>query len=214
MSSVSTAFKAAALLAVSACGVTPGHWNAHTFDGVESGHMGSTEFGAATTHNAAVMTGAAGLTNKFGADVQSTVTFAFGSSTLSAEAKQILQQQASWMRQFPELRFRVYGHTDLVGSSRSNQALGLRRAQAVVRYLASLGVSTSRVDAVISQGETQPLIVTQGREQRNRRTVTEVVGHVSGRDDDLNGEYARLIHRNYVQSATTEGAEGGEAATE
>ena len=36
----------------------------------------------------------------------------------------------------------------------------------------------NRLEAVVSFGETQPLIVTQGRERRNRRTVTEVSGFV------------------------------------
>lgn len=76
----------------------------------------------------------------------------------------------------------------------------MRRAQAVVRYLTSQGISRSRLEAVASFGETQPLIVTQGRERRNRRTVTEVSGFV-GRKNELDGKYAAIIRREYVQSA-------------
>ena len=92
-------------------------------------------------------------------------------------AQAILRQQADWIRQFPEVRFRVYGHTD-AGWVRTatTSALGQRRANAVVDYLTSQGISRSRLEAVVSFGETQPLIVTQGRERRNRRTVTEVSG--------------------------------------
>lgn len=208
MRALSNTFKAVVLLNLAACGSTPGYWDTHSFDGIESARVMPGEFGATTAHNTAVMTGAAGLTNKFATDVQNTVTFAFGSSALTAQAQQVLQQQAAWMRQFPELRFRVYGHTDLVGSSRANQALGLRRAQAVVRYLVAQGVGANRVDAVISAGETQPLVVTQRAEQRNRRTVTEVLGHMSGRSDDLDGVYGRLIHRTYVGGAMTASTEG------
>jgi peptidoglycan-associated lipoprotein len=39
------------------------------------------------------------------------------------------------------VRFRVFGHTDKVGSNGYNQKLGLRRAQAAVAYLSSLGIS-------------------------------------------------------------------------
>lgn len=201
MSALSNTFKAVVLLNLAACSSTPGYWDTHSFDGIESTRVMPGEFGATTAHNTAVMTGAAGLTHKFATDVQNTVTFAFGSSALTAQAQQVLQQQASWMSQFPELRFRVYGHTDLVGGSRANQALGLRRAQAVVRYLVAQGISADRVDAVISAGETQPLVATQSPEQRNRRTVTEVLGHRSGRDDDLNGIYGRLIHRAYTSGS-------------
>ncbi|WP_150121224.1 OmpA family protein, partial [Sulfitobacter sp. HI0076] len=70
------------------------------------------------------------LANRFASEVRSTVTFAFNSDRLDANAQAILRQQAGWIRQFPEMRFRVYGHTDLVGSQTYNRALGLRRAQA------------------------------------------------------------------------------------
>ena len=163
------------------------------------------QFGNATLHNKQVQTGekqvTTGLANRFATEVRSTVTFAFNSAQLDANARAILRQQASWIRQFPEVRFRVYGHTDLVGSDAYNRALGLRRAQAVVSYLSTLGISRSRLEALVSFGETQPLIVTQGRERRNRRTVTEVSGFVHGHPNLLDGKYAEVIYREYVASA-------------
>ena len=81
------------------------------------------------------------------------------------------------------------------------KSLGLRRANAVVNYLVSQGISRSRLEAVVSFGETQPLIVTEGRERRNRRTVTEVSGFVAGHPQVLEGKYAEIIYREYVNSA-------------
>ncbi|MDC0738218.1 OmpA family protein [Cognatishimia sp. SS12] len=162
-------------------------------------------FGAATTHNVGVQNGTikytVDLANRFADEVPSMVTFAFNSSQLDANARAILRQQADWIRQFPEVRFRVYGHTDLVGSQTYNKRLGLRRAQAVVSYLSTLGISRSRLEAVVSFGETQPLVVTQGRERRNRRTVTEVSGFVQGHPSLLDGKYAAVIYREYIASA-------------
>jgi outer membrane protein OmpA-like peptidoglycan-associated protein len=172
----------------------------------EAGAMvDSGTFGNATLNNRLVMTGELGhthnLANRFASEVTSVVTFAFNSAALSPEAQAILRQQASWIRQFPEVRFRVYGHTDLVGSQSYNKALGLRRAKAVVAFLAAQGISTSRLEALVSFGETQPLIVTQGRERRNRRTVTEVSGFVGNHPTVLDGKYAQIIYREYVASA-------------
>jgi len=96
----------------------------------------------------------------------------------------------------------VFGHTDLVGSNAYNRRLGLRRAQAVVSYLASQGISRSRLEAVVSYGEEQPLVATQSMERRNRRTMTEVSGFVDGDGAELNGKYAAVIFREYVTSAT------------
>lgn len=166
-------------------------------------------FGNATVNNTLIQTGekqyTIDLANRFAEEVNSTVNFAFNSSQLDGASQAILREQAGWIRQFPEIRFRVYGHTDAVGSSSYNRALGLRRANAVVAYLTSQGISRSRLEAVTSFGETQPLIVTQGRERKNRRTVTEVSGFVSRHPTVLDGKYAQIIYRDYVASAKSTG---------
>ncbi|KQI71173.1 hypothetical protein AN191_14505 [Loktanella sp. 5RATIMAR09] len=165
----------------------------------------SGDFGEATMNNRLVQTGAQdytiNLARRFAADVNTTVNFAFNSTVLDADAQATLMRQADWIRQFPEVRFKVYGHTDLVGSQGYNRSLGLRRAQTVVSFLASQGIDRSRLEAVVSFGETQPLVVTEGRERRNRRTVTEVTGFVESDPMLLNGKYAAVIFREYVASA-------------
>lgn len=161
-------------------------------------------FGNANMNNHLVMTGERGyvhnLATRFADEVLSTVNFAFDSTRLDANARNTLREQARWIRQFPEVRFRVYGHTDLVGSAAYNRGLGLRRANTVVNFLVGQGISRSRLEAVASFGETQPLIVTQGRERRNRRTVTEVSGFVQSHPIVLDGKYAEVIHREYLES--------------
>jgi len=142
------------------------------------------------------------LGRKFEREVPTMINFDFDSSRLDAQARAILDKQAEWIKQFPEIRFRVYGHTDLVGTQAYNKRLGLRRAQRVVAYLTSRGVSRKRLEAVASFGETQPLVVTEGRERRNRRTVTQVIGFARNfKGDGLDGKYARLVYRTYVGTA-------------
>ncbi|MBN9889700.1 OmpA family protein [Pelagibaca abyssi] len=164
------------------------------------------DFGNATMNNTQIMNGEKAyvfdLGKRFAQEVPTMVNFAFNSAQLDVGARNTLREQANWIRQFPEVRFRVYGHTDLVGSDSYNKRLGMARAQAAVAYLASQGISRSRLEAVVSYGESQPLIVTQGRERRNRRTVTEVSGFVKGHPNVLDGKYAEVIYREYVRSAT------------
>jgi peptidoglycan-associated lipoprotein len=187
----------ASALAIAACG----NIDSEVSKGIDNG-----TFGNATMNNTLIQSGeisaTAALADRFTAEVPSTITFEFNSSALTPEARAILDRQANWISQFPEVRFRVYGHTDLVGSNAYNQALGLRRAQAVVAYFASKGISRSRVEAVSSFGETQPVIATEQPEMANRRTVTEVRGFVHGHPTLLNGKYAAVIFREYVDSAT------------
>lgn len=161
------------------------------------------------------------LAQRFSTEVESTVNFAFNSATLEPAAQAALRRQANWIRQFPELSFSVYGHTDLVGSDAYNYQLGLARANAVVGFLASQGVDRSRLRALVSYGETRPRVPVPGPERANRRTVTEVSGWAeveAGHNCCLNGQYAEVIFREYVASAvppqTIEGISGAELATE
>ncbi|WP_238365992.1 OmpA family protein [Mesobacterium pallidum] len=194
---------AAAALALSAC--TSGDPIYTAFNREAGSLIDTGDFGNATMNNTLVMTGAQGyridLANRFASETDTTVTFAFDSAALDGTAQLVLQRQAAWIRQFPEVTFRVYGHTDLVGSNAYNKSLGLKRAQTVVNYLVHQGIDRGRLEAVVSYGETQPLIVTQGRERRNRRTVTEVSGFIQNHPTVLDGKYAQIVYRDYVASA-------------
>jgi peptidoglycan-associated lipoprotein len=163
-------------------------------------------FGNSTMNNSLLMMGelqaTTSLAQRFASEVPSTITFDFNSSQITPPAAAALSQQAAWIRQFPEVRFRVYGHTDEVGGLAANQSLGLRRANAVVSYLSSQGVSKSRLEAVVSYGKTRPLVMTGGPNEMNRRTVTEVNGFVGDDGRTLNGKYAAVVMREYVESAT------------
>ena len=197
----------AGLIALTACSNAPGEI-ARSYVNEAGSLVDNGNFGNANMQNHLVMTGEAGyvhsLGNRFATEVQTTVNFAFNSAQLDAGARDTLREQARWIRQFPEVRFKVYGHTDAVGSNGFNKRLGQRRANAVVAFLSSQGISRKRLEAVVSFGETQPLIVTQGRERRNRRTVTEVTGFVQSHPVVMDGKYAEVVYREILESAEPE----------
>lgn len=161
-------------------------------------------FGNPTMNNILLQSGelsyAEVLNRRFEQAVPSTITFAFNSAELDERARAALRQQAAFIREFPEVHFTVYGHTDLVGSRQYNYHLGLRRAHAAVNYIVAQGVDRSRLRALVSLGETHPVVPTQDAERRNRRTVTEVSGFVQTHPLILDGQYAAVIYRQYVAS--------------
>lgn len=191
-----------ALVAVtlSACGPSGSSFFTEAGSELDQGN-----FGNATQNNAMVHSSPQNYTidlaRRFAGEVDTMVNFEFDSTVLDASAQATLRQQADWIRQFPEVRFKVFGHTDLVGSEAYNRNLGLRRAQAVVAFLATQGIGRDRLEAVVSFGQTQPLIPTPDPERRNRRTVTEVSGFVENNPMLLNGKYAEVIFREYIVSA-------------
>jgi peptidoglycan-associated lipoprotein len=69
------------------------------------------------------------------------------------------------------------GHADSIGTSASNQALGMRRAEAVRQFLYGQGVELHRMSP-ITMGETKPTApndTSQGRAE-NRRVVIVTTG--------------------------------------
>lgn len=118
------------------------------------------------------------LNVKFQREVVHFVNFDFDKDVLRPDARRTLDQQAAWIREYADLKFSVFGHTDLVGSQDYNFDLAKRRADAVVNYLISQGVSVEQLESVVSFGKTQPIVQTTRPEERNRRAVTEVSGYL------------------------------------
>lgn len=84
------------------------------------------------------------------------IHFDFDSSTLTAEAQQILTKKAEWLMNNPGAMSTVEGHCDERGTNEYNLALGDRRATSAKTFLVDLGVSGSRL-TTISYGEERPV---------------------------------------------------------
>lgn len=84
------------------------------------------------------------------------IFFSYDSAELSAEARQILEENSRWFRQYQGADIVVEGHCDERGTEEYNLALGDRRAQAAAAYLIQLGVGSNRLES-ISYGEERPL---------------------------------------------------------
>lgn len=104
------------------------------------------------------------------ADQLFVIHFPFDSSNLSNEMQKRLQKNADFLRQHPDTKIVIEGHTDERGTADYNLALGERRAKAVREYLATLGIDRNRMETV-SYGSEQPVHPASNEEawSQNRR---------------------------------------------
>lgn len=98
------------------------------------------------------------------------VFFDFDKSALTADAQSIVERAAGVYREFGGTRINAVGHTDRAGANRYNDALAMRRAEAVKAALIAEGVPASRI-SIRAEGETSPMVATDDgvREWQNRR---------------------------------------------
>jgi outer membrane protein OmpA-like peptidoglycan-associated protein len=102
------------------------------------------------------------------------INFTFDSATLPGSANTMMERVAQVMKEAPDIKVRVEGHTDATGAADYNVALSERRALSVAEYLVKLGVEPSRL-MLIGKGMAEPL--TQNRyDPANRRVQFVRVG--------------------------------------
>jgi peptidoglycan-associated lipoprotein len=116
-----------------------------------------------------------GSTEDFKVNVGDRVFFAYDKTDLDDRDRATLQKQATWLQKYPSVTLSIEGHCDERGTREYNLALGARRAQAVKDYLASLGVSGSRLET-ISYGKERPVCVESNDScyAQNRRGVSTI----------------------------------------
>jgi len=102
------------------------------------------------------------------------VLFEFGKANLLPTAGQRLDQLADFLRQYPDRKLIIEGHTDSVGSEAANQALSERRAQAVQQALLMRGVDPARMSAR-GYGKAYPVASNATPEGRALNRRVEVV---------------------------------------
>lgn len=102
--------------------------------------------------------------------------FYSGKSVIKATSYASLQNLGKILKEHPEFKLRIAGHTDSDGSESSNLTLSRKRATAVKTYLKQYGISEG-VFIIEAYGETQPVATnntTEGK-QKNRRVEMEIV---------------------------------------
>ena len=109
------------------------------------------------------------------------VTFETAKASLTPLSRYQLGDVANVLKDNPELRIELRGHTDNTGDEEANMALSQSRAATVFNYLVEKGIGADRLVST-GYGETQPIgdNATEDGRQQNRRTELKVL-----KDDTL-----------------------------
>ena len=83
--------------------------------------------------------------------------FAYNKSTLTDEAKTLLDRDAQVLKENPKMKVRMAGYTSAQGTEESNQKLSEGRANAVRNYLIERGIAPGRI-TIIGYGRTKPAL--------------------------------------------------------
>jgi outer membrane protein OmpA-like peptidoglycan-associated protein len=116
--------------------------------------------------------------------------FDFDSDRVRAEAAQNLRNLASSLDKYPNTELLIVGHTDSDGADSYNWDLSQRRASSAATYLATQGVTRTRLRTA-GRGETEPVASNEsdtGRQQ-NRRVEVAIFASEAYRNE-LKKQYA------------------------
>lgn len=83
--------------------------------------------------------------------------FDYNKSTLTDEAKSLLDKEVQVLKENPKMKVRMAGYTSAKGTEKNNQKLSERRANAVRDYLIEKGIAKERI-TTIGYGRTKPAL--------------------------------------------------------
>lgn len=104
------------------------------------------------------------------------IFFDSGKSILKPESNSELDRLVQLLKEVPSLVIEISGHTDNVGSETMNAKLSQERAESVVNYLTSKGITKNRLQSK-GYGSKNPVATNDNADgrQQNRRTEFEIL---------------------------------------
>ncbi len=109
-------------------------------------------------------------------DYAKTILFDTAKASFQKQTYSVLEAITSILKEYPNAKFSIEGHTDADGKDTSNQTLSESRAAAVQGYLVEHGIAASRLTSV-GYGETKPIDSnkTKAGKANNRRVEVKLV---------------------------------------
>lgn len=102
------------------------------------------------------------------------IYFATGKTRILNTSEQALQELYQFLSARPNQRIRIVGHTDDIGSDRSNQVLSEGRCNEVKRAMVERGILPERIE-IEGRGERDPIVPNTSDEHRQMNRRVEIV---------------------------------------
>lgn len=100
--------------------------------------------------------------------------FATDKTKILASSEPALQELYTFLKNNPEIRIRIVGHTDDVGKEDYNQRLSEGRSASVKREMVTRGIDPKRMETA-GHGETDPIVPNDTPEHRQMNRRVEIV---------------------------------------
>jgi outer membrane protein OmpA-like peptidoglycan-associated protein len=101
--------------------------------------------------------------------------YALSVTELTSSQKQKLDDKIALLQQYPKLNVFIYGHTCNIGSDKSNERVGLLRAQKAKEYMLSKGIAERRIIGIASKRNSVWLVPNTGEENRRKNRRVEIM---------------------------------------
>ena len=102
------------------------------------------------------------------------IYFATGKTRILETSEPALNELYRFLRMRPAQRIRIVGHTDNVGSDRSNQSLSEGRCREVKQVMVDRGILSDRIE-IEGRGERDPIVPNDSDEHRQMNRRVEIV---------------------------------------
>ncbi len=101
--------------------------------------------------------------------------YEFGTTKLTAQSRGQIEEMLDEIKRLPAPEIIIIGHTDQIGTDSVNDALSLKRAEAIAQLLKARGIDPRSIETV-GRGKREPLV--KGKpgvpEEKNRRVEIRI----------------------------------------
>ena len=113
--------------------------------------------------------------------------FASNQTTILPQSEPSLRELYEFLAENPDIRIRITGHTDWIGTDEANQKLSEGRANSVKNSMVERGIDPSRIETE-GKGESQPVDTneTEKGRQNNRRVEFTILGETLPQNSFVN----------------------------